>query len=382
MGKLGKFWRQVTTGLTIQEIWTQFRRDARSGYDFYLAEATRGGAVPAKPKSRGHTAWAVFQAMFMKLSPVRRVLFLFSIVLLVGPFDRFQIDNVVVDFSGFTRIVAGAGLVLLLALELADRVAMKRDLEIARDIQRMLLPAEPPAIPGVDIAFVTKPANTVAGDYYDAFLRPVPDCGPGEWRLFLVVADVAGKGIPAGMLMATLQASLKTLVEEPLPLSELVARLNRSTCARSAGGSRFITAFLAEMDTATRRISYVNAGHNPPVLARAGGVLEHLEAGGLPLGVLPEAGYECGSVELGPGDILYVFTDGMVEAVNEAGVEYGDARLEAEMKRRWQGSAADRLGALIDAVTAFTGPAPQYDDITCLVLSMDAAPGSDAVTAT
>jgi len=382
MAKLGRFWQQVTTGLTVQEIWTQFRRDARSGYDFYLAEATRAGSVPEKPKSRGHTAWAVFQAMVMKLSPVRRVLFLVSIVLLLGPFGRFEWNNVVVDLSGPTSILAGAGLVLLLALELADRVSMKRDLEIARDIQRMLLPAEPPAIPGVDIAFVTKAANTVAGDYYDAFPRPAPGGGPGEWRLFLVVADVAGKGIPAGMLMATLQASLKTLVEESLPLNQLVARLNRSTCTRSAGGSRFITGFLADMDTATRRISYVNAGHNPPVLARAGGVLEYLEAGGLPLGVRLEAAYECGSVELGPGDILYVFTDGMVEAVNEAGEEYGDARLEAELRKRWQASASDRLGALIDAVTAFTGTAPQSDDITCLVLSVNAAPGADAASAT
>ena len=165
--------------------------------------------------------------MVMKLSPGRRVLFVIALVLLAFPGFDFRYNSLEFKMPNLAFFGAVA-LVILLALELADRVTMKRDLEIAREIQSWLMPAMPPQAPGVDIAFATRPANTVAGDYYDAFFRPnsgecvsQPDTPPHNAHLLLVVADVAGKSVPAALLMATLQASVRTLAEVSTSLVEL-----------------------------------------------------------------------------------------------------------------------------------------------------------------
>jgi phosphoserine phosphatase RsbU/P len=258
-------------------------------------------------------------------------------------------------------LIIAAAFILLLALELADRVTMKRDLEIAREIQRWLLPAVPPEVAGFDLAFATRPANTVSGDYYDAFHR---DGG----RLLLIVADVAGKSIPAALLMATIQASLHTLAAAPVALEELVLGLNRYACANSLGGLRFTTAFLGELDLAGRTMRYTCAGHNPPVLRRAAGVLERLEAGGLPLGVMASARFEQGAVTFGSGDLLLVFTDGVTEAENERQVEYGEPRLLEVVRGLGTGTAAEGLKMVMSAVDAFVGRTRQHDDITALVM--------------
>ena len=168
-------------------------------------------------------------------------------------------------------------------LEIADRVVMKRDLQIAREIQTWLLPGAPPQIPGLAIAYATRPANTVAGDYYDVF--PRPGRTNEENRVVLAVADVAGKSIPAAMLMATFQASLKTLSTAHVALPELASNMNRYACSNSQGGLRFTTAFLAEYDPVHRTVHYINAGHNNPILRRASGQIERLDVGGLPFGI-------------------------------------------------------------------------------------------------
>ena len=143
-------------------------------------------------------------------------------------------------------------LFVLLAVELADRVTMKRDLEIAREIQEWLVPEHPPVVPGLDIAFATRPQNTVAGDYFDAFVRNVPTGNSGTHPVFIAVADVAGKSIPAALLMATFQASLHTLTATSATLDEIVTNLDRYCRAHSLDGRRFTTAFLAELHLETR----------------------------------------------------------------------------------------------------------------------------------
>jgi phosphoserine phosphatase RsbU/P len=227
------------------------------------------------------------------------------------------------------------------------------------------MPAEAPSVPGVDIAFATRPANTVAGDYYDAFFRPA---APGEEaRLLLVVADVAGKSIPAALLMATLQASLRTLAALPGSLLELVGRLNEYACAQNQGGSRFTTAFLAELEPTTGRLTWVNAGHNWPVLRHPSGQIERLETGGWPLGFAKGARYECGETTLAPNDLLLIFTDGLVEAENDREEEYGEPRM-LETLAEARGSAREVLKQLMSSADAFVGLTRQHDDITCLVL--------------
>jgi phosphoserine phosphatase RsbU/P len=369
MGGLHTFWQRVSEGQRIQELWAEFKAEAQESYKFYskdvdweAIERERGGRRKLK------IAQAFFWAMVMKLSPARRVFLLVTcFFILFALFD--------VRFLNLPReiqiLLAVGALVFLLALELGDRVVMKRDLEIAREIQHWLVPDKPPQLPGLDIAFRTRPANTVAGDYYDAFLRSDDPASPASRRLLVVVADVAGKSVPAALLMATFQASLQTLSALPTNLLDLVLALNQYACAHSLGGARFTTAFLAELDLETGALTYISAGHNAPVLRRASGGVERLEAGGLPLGILANASYECGGSILRPGDLLVIFTDGVVEAENEAGEDYGEGRLLnliGSSATTAVESAAATLNRLMVSVDTFVGPTRQHDDITCLIL--------------
>jgi phosphoserine phosphatase RsbU/P len=249
---------------------------------------------------------------------------------------------------------------------------MKRDLEIAREIQQWLVPSAPPDVPGMDIAFATRPQNTVAGDYYDAFLRPIIAAAPKPPSLLVVVADVAGKSVPAALLMATFQSGLRTLSATSASLDEIVTGVDRYARAHSLEGRRFTTAFLAEIDPQTREIHYVNAGHNDPILRRASGQIERLSSGGPPFG-LPlftdhEIAYVAGTVQLQAGDVLFIFTDGVAEAVNEAGEEFGEARIISSITSLPTQSAAGILERVMNDVNSFVGYARQHDDITALVL--------------
>src|SRR5690349_17922492 len=213
------FWQRISDGVELQRLWEDFNREARASYAIYSKEVD--SMVP-----EGQSRWArflkvsriLFWAMILKLSPARRVLLLLSFLALAVPLFTFR-------YQGLT-FWGGAGLLILLALELADHVMMKRDLEIAREIQNWLMPVTPPAVPGIDIAFESRAAHTVGGDYYDVFLRS-PDSARSSTepeRLLFIVADVAGKGVPAALLMATLQAGLRVLTELPISLLELLER--------------------------------------------------------------------------------------------------------------------------------------------------------------
>jgi sigma-B regulation protein RsbU (phosphoserine phosphatase) len=357
--RLRGFWSGLSDGLTLQQIGSDLRRETRASYRLYEAEV-RGRFDDVPPRRRWfRLVRAIFWAMLLKLSPPRRICLLAAVVLLAWG----------VGTDRMAALLAGALVVLaILGLELADRVAMKRDLQIARGIQAQLVPRVPPAVPGVDIAFETRPANTVAGDYYDAFLTAWPGEQPGQ-RLLVVIADVAGKSMPAALLMATFQSSLHTLLQEPLALPRLIERLNRYCCDHSMEGSRFTTAVLAELDVASGAFAYVNAGHNPPALRRADGTIEWLPAGGVPLGIQTDARYDTGSLTLLPGDRLVVYTDGVVEAVSPAGEEFGQERLESLLRAPQPATAAGTLAGLIAAVDAFTGDTSRLDDVTCIVLA-------------
>lgn len=360
------FWRRVSEGLQLADLWTQFKSEAQTSYGLYSQDVDWKALEHEKgPRRVLKITQAFFWALLIKLTPARRVLLLISLVFLLMGHLTLRGTQVNVDLE--LRWVGILGLLLLLAMELADRVTMKRDLQIAREIQSWLVPAKPPVVPGADIAFSTRPANTVAGDYYDAFFRALDDSADAQ-RLLLVVADVAGKSVPAALLMATFQASLQTLSAAPSSLADLVAGLNGYACAHSLGGLRFTTAFFAELDPATRALSYICAGHNAPVLRRVAGAFERLEAGGLPLGISPETQFDSGSTRLERGDLLVIFTDGLIEAVNEKGEEYGEARM-LEMLNTVPGeSAAETLRFIMQSADSFVGGTRQHDDITCLIL--------------
>jgi sigma-B regulation protein RsbU (phosphoserine phosphatase) len=377
VAKLRSFWQRTSEGLNAEQLWAQFRRETRSSLNLYSAETGRNLREEwSARRGRRRVIAAVAGAMYDRLTPVRRVLLLVALMLMVATLDYSPSGRHILNSSTPMVFTSALILLLVLVLELADRVGLKRDLEIARDIQRMLLPEKPPAITGFDIAFATKAANTVAGDYYDAFLRP----NTSDSRLLLIVADVAGKGIPAGLLMAAVQTGFHTLAADPVPLNELAARLNRSMCERSGGGRHLITAFIAELDTSTHSLGWVNAGHNPPILLRNTGAVEHLEAGGIPLGAFSLSPYKSGHTELRPGDALYIYTDGVIEALDESGAEYGEDRLAKLVAALTTANAATSLSRIFESVDRFAGAVPQYDDITCLVMRVTAAEAAARLT--
>ena len=362
------FWQRVSEGRQIDDLWTQFTADARASYGFYSREVDWDEVEKMEGWRRWlHIGKEFFWALLLKLSPARRVLLLTALALLMlsGIHLSFG-QNVVVDLK--FQFLAGLLLFVLLVLELADRVTMKRDLEIAREIQSWLLPSAPPEIPGAEIAFAARPQNTVAGDYYDAFY---PTAGAAEGgRPLIVIADVAGKSVPAALLMATLQASLRTIAGEGTMLQDMVVRLNRYACGHSHEGRRFTTAVLAEFDPASRTLLYVNAGHNPPVLRRRSSDLEFLRTGGLPLGIQVSAEYSTARVEVHSGDVLVFYTDGVVEAFAEDGKEFGEQRWFGAIRELPTGTAEESVAYLIKRVEEFVGTTRQSDDITCLVLRL------------
>ena len=371
--RLQRFWRRVTEGLELTQLWSQFETEARASYRLYSRDVA--AKTPEGLTQRGrhmHVVKEFFWAVLEKLSPARRVLLLTALIMLVFPSGGFSYrgsDHELHALEFDFHFWGGLLMFLLLILEIADRVVMKRDLQIAREIQTWLLPGAPPQIPGISVAYTTRPANTVAGDYYDVF--PRPGKSNEDNRVVFAVADVAGKSIPAAMLMATFQASLKTLSTTEVALPELTVDMNKYACSNSQGGLRFTTAFLAEYDSVNRVLCYINAGHNNPILRRANGSIERLDVGGLPLGIQAEAKYESASVNLEPGDWLIIFTDGLVEAENARQEEYDEMRLLSAINASAASTPADMLNRLMAELDLFVGSTPQHDDVTCLLVKAE-----------
>ncbi len=365
--RIHDFWQRVSEGRDVDDLWSQFAADAQSSYGFYGRDVDweQINKLPLW-KRPFPILRQFFWALLSKLSPARRVLLLVAIGLLFVSGVKFQSNDQSVEIN--FEFIAALLFLLLLSLELADKVIMKRDLEIAREIQSWLVPSDPPPIEGAEVAFSTRPQNSVAGDYYDAFY-PDHDAASGG-KLMLVMADVAGKSVPAALLMATLQASLHTIASEGYPLVELASRLNRYASAHSLDGRRFTTAVVAEYHPKTRLLTYVNAGHNAPILRQANGTIKRLESGSVPFGITAETVFVASEVSLEPGDTLILFTDGVVEAFNANLEEFSDARWVKVVAGLPSLSAKDTLQYLMKQVDDFVGATHQSDDITCLVLRL------------
>ena len=241
---------------------------------------------------------------------------------------------------------------------LRQRDALERELKVAREVQRELLPREVPDVAGLELAGVCRPAIAVGGDLYD-FLRA------GDGRLGLAIADVSGKGVPAALLMAHLQASMRSRFPTADGPGSLAAGLNEALCG-SSSVSRYATAFVATFDPETRRLSYTNAGHLPAILVRAGGT-EHCDEGGMPIGLFEGATYETGGRTLDPGDLLALFTDGVTEAPAPDGEEFGAARL-ADLLRAHRARPLEAvIDAVLDALLRWSGPVDAHDDVTLVL---------------
>jgi len=245
-------------------------------------------------------------------------------------------------------------------IEEAER-AMAKDMQQAALIQQRLLPEKAPVAPGLDIAGRTKACRTVGGDYYDYLAFP-------DGRIAILVGDVAGKGMPASLLMSSLQARVQVLFEDGDDLARKIGRLNKAVTA-NCPDNRFITFFMGVIDPKTGEFVYTNAGHNPPVVVRADGEFETLKgAGGVILGILPMATYQEARTNLNPGDVLVLFSDGVTEAADPTDDEYGEERLGALVASMKDRPAEEIVEAIHNTVMAFTQGAPAADDITVVVV--------------
>jgi sigma-B regulation protein RsbU (phosphoserine phosphatase) len=320
----------------------------------------------------------VFVAFTLRLPPARRALYIGALVIaLIGvvrlfrgvagvpvplgtPFFQVQLPLPVWADGTFALLISFLLINLLVLLEVAERLSLKGELEVAREIQLAMLPKGTYAYGDVEVSGVTRPANTVGGDFYDVL--PLPD-----GRVIVTLGDVAGKGSPAALLMALLLAVLRTLVDERLEPSELVRRLNVQI-ARHSPASRFITLFYAVYDPATERLSYVNAGQNPPLLRRGAGRYERLAATGVALGMFEESTYEQAVAKLDPGDVLVLYSDGITEAEDPSGQPLEETGLELILERHIDASAAE-LGAHVLAGVEAHAREPRFaDDLTILIL--------------
>lgn len=242
------------------------------------------------------------------------------------------------------------------------RARFEQEMSLAREIQMDLLPKAFPMISGLDIYGFTVPARHVGGDCYD-----VIDLGQG--RLAITIGDVSGKGTPAAILMANVQASVRALTETGMPAGTLMERVNRIVCASTDDGV-FITFFYCVLDSRTGALTYVNAGHNPPFILRADGTKKELTDGGLVVGVVPGTRYEEGHAALGPGDGLVLFTDGITEATNASDEMFGEGRLDEVITRHRGRTAREIEEHVYTSVTSFADGAPQADDLTMVVVKM------------
>ncbi len=246
----------------------------------------------------------------------------------------------------------------LVEVERQDMIIQK-ELGQAAEIQRGLLPKTAPNVAGVNLAGFNVPSRAVGGDYYDFFTYP-------DGRVGLIVADVAGKGLPAALLMTSLRARCHVLFEEASDLMNKVTRLNKAICADTPD-NRFITFFIAVLDPATGALTYVNAGHNPPLLVRAAGGVDQLDQGGPVLGILPIARYREVNVQVEPGDSIVFYSDGVTEAASPEGEEFGEDRLGAFVAGRPNLEVAELITEISSAVNTFTKGAPLADDLTLLI---------------
>jgi hypothetical protein len=243
---------------------------------------------------------------------------------------------------------------------LLEKERLESELTLARKIQQRLLPAQPPHVHGLQLAGVSVPAREVGGDYYD-FL-PLAD-----GRLLVVMADVSGKGAPAALLMSSLHASLHSMIDDYVDLSRLAGRINRFVHA-STSANEFITLFFGVIDGQTGRCTYVNAGHEYPILIRGDGNLERLTEGGLLMGAFPDAQYTEATIRMETGDLLFLFTDGLTDARGSEQQMFGEERCEECLRAHAQHAPDQLLRAVLNSVDDFVRGAEAVDDITLLAI--------------
>jgi sigma-B regulation protein RsbU (phosphoserine phosphatase) len=364
--RLEEFVREYTAGLSARELQRLFDRDAQNAYSVL----TREQSLEHEPKGRAKRFLfrlkVVFLGLSYKLTPPRRLLFAASLLCAFVGLLNVTVQQTVhgrhltIEFSPLWYLASIGALLFLLALELVDRIRVRDELEVARELQAELLPRQVPDLPGYRFAHSYRTANEVGGDYYDFLTLP-------DGRLALMVGDASGHGMAAGLVMAIANATWKTALDlDPAP-ERVLALLNRTLC-RTRGKRTFMSVFCALLDPTTGQLEYVSAGHPFPFLRRADGRVEELGVGGLPLGIRESLKVQPGTTTLAPGDLLVLYTDGLVEATDPRGAEaFGFDRLKALVAA---GGAPQPLhDRILDAFDLHVAGEPLLDDLTLVVVA-------------
>lgn len=241
-----------------------------------------------------------------------------------------------------------------------ERERMERELEVAIEIQQRFQPSAPPKIAGYEFIGISFACYEIGGDYYDFI--PL-----SNGNMLVALGDVSGKGTAAALLMSSLHAALHAQVVTKIELPEMISAVN-NYMAETTPSNRFITLFTTELDTETGSLKFINAGHNPPLIVRADGSVEQLASGGFPLGIIPNADYEVGNAALNPGESLIIYSDGVTEAENADGEEFGIEKLSEVLTQNHHRSASGMRDRIELSLSSFTHSAPAGDDITLVIV--------------
>jgi len=363
--RLEGFVRDYTAGLDGAGVRRMLDRDRKDAWRVLERESGAGEEPKRGLRRWWHRAKVLFLGVSYRLSPPRRLLFalsLFAALLSLGE-RRFGIrigDNVgaEVDASLFWSLFSICGLLYLLIVELVDRAQVRDELEVARSVQRDLLPAACPALPGWTVCHSIQTAAEVGGDAYDFVELP-------DGRLALVAADASGHGMAAGLVMAVAVATWRSAIESDPEPEAIAAAVHRAL--RRAGGRRgFLTLFYALLDPRAGELRWTCAGHPFPIVLRADGRVEELGDGALPLGLRESANPSFGTIRLDPGDLVVVYTDGLVETLGRDGGAFGHERLRSAIGAG--GPAASVHDRIVEAFRVHLGDERLSDDLSLVVL--------------
>ncbi len=367
-GGIQQFVRDYTRGVSAGDLRKTIDQDLARAYQVLTRDQQPLEESPRGLRRLFGRTRLLFLGLSYKLTPARRLVFGLAVVAaLLGAFNvSFTVDQsrIHVEASPLFFIFSFLALLYLLATELTERVLVRDELQVARQLQSELLPHGSPDVAGWDFAHSYRTANEVGGDYYN--FRRLDD-----GRLVVMVGDASGHGMAAGLLMATAHATLQTVLDVDNEPERVIALLNRNLC-RTGDRRAFVTLFYGLLDPATGELRYVCAGHPFPLLRRAAGAIEELGEGGMPLGIHQAVEARAGNTRLEPGDRLLLYTDGLPEALSPRGEAFGFARL-AELLAA--GGAADEIHArVLGAFDTHVGPGELHDDLTLVVLARQAAP--------
>lgn len=335
------------------------RHDFREVKEFFLDEERRDRLATMGWVKRGFfLVWWLLKALFLKLTPARRLLLLLALILLASS-GAITFEDHQVAAQNDTKILGAMILLFILLLELKDKLVAQDELEGGRVVQRALMPDSSPPVPGWDVWLFTQPANEVGGDLID-FLQIK------KGRYGVALGDVAGKGLAAALFMAKLQATLRALATDASSLAALAAKMNQ-ILYRDGLPSRFASLIYFELSQKSTVVRLLNAGHLPPIVLTKKSIKE-MPKGGLALGMTPKASFVEQKITLHRGETLLTYSDGVTEARNERGEFFGDSRLMEQVSRLANFSAQEIGAGILEAVARFVGEARAHDDLSLVVV--------------